>query len=208
MGILGLIMVMLFSIFEQINKAWLQSENRVETFTQARAILDLMSRELSQAVVSPKITFYGKDANDVYFIAPVNTTTNVADLCEVGYVFDPNLFTLTRCLTLSDNTRWDFYASPAAWWRTFDTTKDAVLATATNILNLSFQYLDINGNAIPYGAPANKLPYSIVISLDAVDSRTAARLALVPNVGTAWLPITNSTLRSFSTTVYLPNLTP
>ncbi len=54
MGILGLIMVMLFSIFEQINKAWLQGENRVETFTQSRAIEPHVPR-IIQAVASPKI---------------------------------------------------------------------------------------------------------------------------------------------------------
>jgi prepilin-type N-terminal cleavage/methylation domain-containing protein len=79
MAILGLIMVMLFGIFEQVNKAWLNGENRVETFTQARAIMDLMSRELSQAVATPKISFFG-GPNKVCFVAPVNTAANQADL--------------------------------------------------------------------------------------------------------------------------------
>ena len=88
MAILGLIMVILFSIFEEVNKAWLNSENRVETFTQARAVLDFLSRELSQAVATPKITFYG-DVNKLYFIAPLNTDpANQADLCEVGYEYE------------------------------------------------------------------------------------------------------------------------
>jgi prepilin-type N-terminal cleavage/methylation domain-containing protein len=208
MAILGLIMAILFSIFEQVNKAWLNSENRVETFTQARAILDLLSREVSQAVATPTITFYGKDINDIYFVAPLNTDSGgLADLCEVGYEFDPNQLTLRRRFTQSANAAWDFYANPAGWWRTFDTSKDVILAD-NGILNVSFYYYDANGNAITYGVPVNKLPYSVVISLDAVDSRTFARLKLIPNVGTAWVPITNSTLRSFSTTIYLPNSSP
>src|SRR5437899_1219325 len=56
LAILGLIMTMLFTVFEQVNKAWLNGENRVETFTQARALLDLMSRELSEAIATPKIS--------------------------------------------------------------------------------------------------------------------------------------------------------
>src|SRR5664280_2130498 len=70
MAILSLIMVMLFSAFEQISKAWTNGENRVETFTQARAILDLMSRELSQAIATPKIPFSLQDKRHIYFVAP------------------------------------------------------------------------------------------------------------------------------------------
>ena len=231
MAILGLIMVMLFGIFEQVNKAWLNSENRVETFTQARAIMDLLSRELSQAVATPKITFYG-DVNKVYFIAPVNTDpANQADLCEVGYEFElldtaakPTMkvirrFTQPNALNvIAGSGYWDFYENPFAWWndaaeptRSFDPNTQATLAT-NGVLNLQFQYLRRDGTAFPtpYQSQANlnSLPYAVAIYLDAVDPQTATRLRLVPNVGTAWQAITNSTLRSFSTIVYLPNTSP
>jgi hypothetical protein len=52
----------------------------------------------------------------------------------------------------------------------------------------------------------NKLPSAIIISMDVVDSRTAVKLRLVPS--TLWTNVANSTLRSFSTTVYLPNISP
>jgi prepilin-type N-terminal cleavage/methylation domain-containing protein len=210
MAILGLIMVMLFSVFEQVNKAWLNGENRVETFTQARAILDLMSRELSQAIATSKIPFHA-DTNTVVFVAPVNAQGDpAADLCEVGYVFNPNAYTLTRKLTQSTHANWDFYGG-GLWWNSFDTNKNAVLANDT-ILNLTFQYLDVFGNPIPaLPQDLNKLPYAVLISMGVVDSRTAAKLRLVPippNPITAWQTITNSTLRSFSTLVYLPNALP
>ena len=232
MAILGLIMVMLFSIFEQINKAWLKGENRVETFTQARAILDLMSRELSQAVATPKITFYG-DTNKVYFIAPVDASgTNQADFCEVGYEYElvdasskPTL-KITRRLTLptianiAANSYWDFYANPTAWWNdsaeptgSFDPNGQATLAS-NSVLKLRFEYLKKDGTLFPTTTPYrseannNSLPYGVLIYLDVVDSRTATQLRLVGNSGTAWQSITNSTLRSFSTVVYLPNTSP
>lgn len=84
MAILGLIMVMLFSAFEQINRAWLQGESRVETFTQARAALDFMSKELSQTVTSTNITFLG-NTNNIAFVAPVNDGSSAVDLMEVVY---------------------------------------------------------------------------------------------------------------------------
>ena len=230
MAILGLMMVMLFSVFEQVNKAWLSGENRVETFTQARAILDLMSRELSQAIATPKITFYG-DLHKVYFVAPVNTDpANQADLCEVGYEHElqdplpPGNLTLRIRRRLTEPSaaniaasRWDFYADPTTWWddavptKSFDANREAILA-ANSIVNLTFQYLKADGTPFPSATPyrseanGNRLPYAIVIGLYAVDSRTATKLKLVP--AAQWGSITNSALRFFTTTVYMPNISP
>ena len=75
---------LLFAAFGQASRAWLQSENRVETFSQARSALDFMSKELSQAIVSSNITFLG-DTNDIAFVAPLNIGTNAVDLMEVVY---------------------------------------------------------------------------------------------------------------------------
>ena len=86
MAILGVMMGLLFSVFDQINKAWLQGENRVETFTTARAALDLMSRELAQAVATPAmpnvpgITFYGS-TKQIYFVAPLSTARRICQIC-------------------------------------------------------------------------------------------------------------------------------
>src|SRR2546427_492634 len=60
MAILGLIVVMLLGVFQQTSKAWLRGESHVETFTQARAALDFMCRELSQAIATDKISFFAQ----------------------------------------------------------------------------------------------------------------------------------------------------
>ena len=211
LAITSMIVVMLFAAFNQASRAWTTAENRVETFTDARAVLDLMARELSQAVATPNITFHG-DNQAVYFVAPVNSNpANHADLCEVGYEYrtvTPYEWKIVRHLTepttlnIASGGFWDFYNN-ATWWQTFDPNAEASLAT-NSILNIQFTYLNANGTpiTIPFGGlTANTLPAAIVISLDAIDSRTATRLRLVP--AAAWLPITNSTLRSFSITVYM-----
>ncbi len=231
MAILGVMMALLFSVFNQINKAWLQGENRVETFTTARAALDLMSRELSQAIATNGIVFHG-ETNRVFFVAPVSINpADQDDLCQVGYELDPVLpvgsgawaFQITRHLVEAASTNvtagsWNIY-NPA-WWTSLPATPlvgDAPAALATNcIVNLQFQYFDSAGNPIPatgsgftYPTTYPKFPSEIVISMDVVDSRTATKLRLVPNTGPAsWQGVTNSTLRSFSTTVYLPNISP
>jgi len=84
MAVLSVMIVMLFAAFSQASRAWLQGESRVETFSEARAALDFMARELSQAIVTPNITFLG-DTGDVAFVAPANTGTNAVDLAEVVY---------------------------------------------------------------------------------------------------------------------------
>ena len=89
-GILAILSALLFAAFNQATKAWLQGESRVETFTQARAALDYISKELSQAIVTSNITFLGKSFPDgfsdsIAFVAPVNGGTNAVDLMEVVY---------------------------------------------------------------------------------------------------------------------------
>jgi len=222
MAILGLIMVLLFSVFDQVNKAWLGGENRVETFTQARAILDLMSRELSQAVATTKVPFYLQDAQHIYFVAPVNTVvgSSDADLCEVGYDFvnapptQPTAF--RRRLTKStDPANWIFYTPGASWWTHFTLANDASLADG-NILNVTFKCYDASTPPVQLGPPytaggisGNKLPYTILISMDVVDSRTLARLTVVGDPTGATHPlITGPAKRSFSATVYLSNISP
>ncbi len=84
LAITSMLVVMLFAAFNQASRAWTTAENRVETFTQARAALDFMAKELSQAIVTPNITFLA-DTNNLAFVAPLNEGTNAVDLMEVVY---------------------------------------------------------------------------------------------------------------------------
>jgi prepilin-type N-terminal cleavage/methylation domain-containing protein len=93
MAVLVVMIAMLFAAFSQASRAWLQGENRVETFTQARAALDYMSKELSQAIVTTNgppgglqgLQFLGTN-NSLAFIAPVNNNPGGGgDLMEVVY---------------------------------------------------------------------------------------------------------------------------
>jgi hypothetical protein len=56
-AILVLIVALLASIVGQVNKAWASGQQRVESFQSGRAILELIARELSQAVISNKLQF-------------------------------------------------------------------------------------------------------------------------------------------------------
>ena len=212
MAILGLIMVVLFSVFDQVNKAWLNGENRVETFTQARAIMDLMSRELSQAIANNNLQFNGT-ATSVSFVAPVNSNPlNMSDLCGVGYDFEQHDVFGNWTLRINRHLIQPTSAGVASlmygsvtWW---NGANDAIATLATNsVVALGFQYEDANGNwSTTWGTP-NKLPSAIAIGLTNVDSRTAIRMRQFTPATLPW-SITNSTVRNFSTIVYLPNTTP
>ncbi len=85
MAILVVLVGLLFAAFTQTNKAWLQGESRVETFVQARAALDFISKELSQALVTTNVPF-AANYDSLAFIAPVSDDVNDrVDLVEVAY---------------------------------------------------------------------------------------------------------------------------
>lgn len=94
LAILAILSSLLFAAFSQASKAWLLGESRVETFTQARAALDFMSRELSQAIVNPSVSFLGTNYA-VAFVAPVaNGPGDDVDIEEVVYrLSDSSAFT-------------------------------------------------------------------------------------------------------------------
>src|ERR1041384_5260506 len=172
-SILGLLVFVLFAAFNQASKAWIQGENRVETFQQARAALDDMSKELTQAMASTNISFLGSLTN-VAFIAPINTGTNAVDIEEVVYVLTTNsppslvrrvsAFGSADCTTFNGGvcptTAWDFYPDVALnyrnWPETFDPTRTAVLAE--HVTSIRFEFVATNGTAYPFwnsiGTPA------------------------------------------------------
>jgi prepilin-type N-terminal cleavage/methylation domain-containing protein len=256
MAILGVMLVMLFEAFDQASRSWLQAENRVETYTQARAALDFMTRELSQAVVNSNLQFLATSTN-LAFIAPVNTGTNAVDLMEVVYVLSntgPTTCSLVRRASAygsaaancwnygtksscAGSSPWDFYSNPD-WPETGDPYRTTVLAD--NISSLQFVFYDTNGvsaspsywnssaNAsgtswshenpnLPSGTfistmiMTNRPPGGVLITIEAIDRRTAARLqAIAPN-GTNAANITAVTntlyqvVQPFTTFVEIPN---
>jgi hypothetical protein len=100
MATLAMLTALLFGAIDQANRAWLTSENRVETFTQARAALDFMSREISQAITTNTIPFLAQESTmqlgtispvtlyfgNIAFVASVgNGASDGMDLMEVVY---------------------------------------------------------------------------------------------------------------------------
>lgn len=174
MAVFALLLVILFAAFNQASKAWLQSENRVETFTNARAALDLMSRELSLAMVTTNVSFLA-NIDSLAFVAAASTSTNDGvDLIEVvyrlSYAFgsDPIFNNATAPFKLVRRTSghipggpcqnyygggggcpnaWDFY-NYLDWPETSDPTNTAIVAE--NVVSVRYKFYDIAGDAFDY----------------------------------------------------------
>ena len=123
MAILSSILVILAVMLESTGGAWIDSEERIETYQNARTALELMSRELSPATINTCEQFVvlpGKALSDcgapgavdtsqaAFWMAPLGKD---GDLRAVGYylqrVDDRNFFRLKRYYVGPDNE--DYY---------------------------------------------------------------------------------------------------
>jgi hypothetical protein len=206
MAVLTLLVAALFGAFNQAQKVWLTGENRVQTFQSARATLEFMARELSQAVASTNLMFYGTPTS-VYFVAPLSTSaTDHGDLCEVGYEFDGSsgVWKITRRFTAptTANTTpggaWNIYA--ANWNTSWDPDPVTQACLASNcVLNLGFEYFGAAGS-LGSNYSGTNLPRAVQITIDVIDARSAERFRL-----SSAAAITNENRRTFTTVAQLPN---
>ncbi len=112
-----IIIVILFQVFAAAARQWQSADQRIDTFRDARAAMQLMTRELSRAdlngdskmlrlsdIYSGVTPAFGKE---VYAITPI-PNEGKSDLCTVGYycAYDgvTKAFSLKRVFKNSDDT--------------------------------------------------------------------------------------------------------
>jgi prepilin-type N-terminal cleavage/methylation domain-containing protein len=110
MAILAVLIVLLMSIMDGATKLWRQSENRVDSYREARAAVNAISGDLDSMLISTNMNFFSLDRSDklpstirppseasnIFFLSaqqkgaqehgpsPENPKNN-SDLCVVGY---------------------------------------------------------------------------------------------------------------------------
>ena len=101
-AVLALLITGIYSIFKGGTDSWTKGNVRMERYQNARAVLEMMSRELSCAMVNEARKIYMLGINDdgarikdessrdeLFFIAPTHSTsglgTGESDMCEIGY---------------------------------------------------------------------------------------------------------------------------
>lgn len=97
-AILSIITSTLFSVFQGSLLSQRRGTNKALIYSEARAALDMMSREIEKAFVDERIgahyelwngnsgyrTITGSIGDEFYFIAPMDNS-GIGDLCKVGY---------------------------------------------------------------------------------------------------------------------------
>lgn len=176
--ILVSIVLLLTAMVSGVSRAWTSGEQRVAQFQDGRAVLDLMARELSQAVISPSLQFVqltlpaaanqraGSDS--IFWQAPGSSTTS-GNLAEIGYYLvqdgtksGADVYQLRRFFVLpTDTSNYQIFTSPnqptdtsAPWVTSFvnNSTTPPLVSTpvASGVLAFWVRCFDCNGDLIPW----------------------------------------------------------
>ncbi|MCK4326681.1 type II secretion system protein [bacterium] len=102
--ILVIAVAAIYTSFKGGTTSWTKGTARMERYLNARAALDMISREIQCAMLGSNIIFRGKQAtwndngtdrqdDELYFVAAVNhpAGTGQYDLCEIGYYLNESI---------------------------------------------------------------------------------------------------------------------
>jgi len=176
MAILSLIATTIFTVFYGGLLAYRKCTSRALVYSEARAALDMMSREIEKAIVDERKTIYYElwngssgyrtesKGDEFYFIAPIDNS-GTADLCEVGYWLS-NDNVLRRYFVTDESSYFDYD------FRTYDENASTNLGLNEligNITDLDFWYWDgfsfVKPPSGSFIASDIRLPSAIKISL-------------------------------------------
>lgn len=162
MTVLSILILMLFSFFNQATSAWQGCEKKIDTFREARAALFYLRRDLQNMQAGGCIAFYinpptttlafsgspapASSADMIFFISMVardgqDSTKNKSDLCAIGYYV-----AYTRATDAANslgggayNLHRYFKSSDDAWVDNPATPTTGLLPAFTNPANPIFQ---------------------------------------------------------------------
>lgn len=192
--IFAILATSLFVVFKAGLDSWRRTQAHIEVYQNARAALDMMTRELSAAYLNstnPAITFQGffksivlsgwvtpSGGDEVFFIAALNPSLNYADatsdLCKVGYYLDNTNNQLMKY----------FYYVKTGTTPNYDfaNTTDVIISKiASNVTGFGLWYQDVNGGHLvrwdssnpSWTTNFNKKPTRVVITLTVKEPNSA-----------------------------------
>jgi prepilin-type N-terminal cleavage/methylation domain-containing protein len=165
-AILSTLLVLLTALLSGVNKAWTRGEQQAAQFQDGRAILELISRELGQAVISSTVQFVHDpnlngapqrgNSDCVFWVAPASVTAN-GSLSEIGYYLSDNYELKRFYVPPSDATNYQIFSAPnqptdtaAPWVTNFVTNQNLSTTVASGVLAFWARCLDRNGDPIPW----------------------------------------------------------
>ncbi len=226
MAITSVLIVLLGSVVSAALNVWQQGRNRLDTFANARFILQRIGDEILSAEAQPgrvqfvENTSFGsgptaapETSENVFFVAPYPNDT-AGDLCIIAYRHDATSFHLDRAFK---DSQAGWAAGPGLRYRaagyTFASTDWRTIADGVLEFEIqSFSQADIDTAApTPTAIPSwdsealsGKTPRRIVARLKIVDDKTAVTLgALAP--GPAYDRLVREKAREFTADITLPS---
>lgn len=173
-AILSLLVLLLTSLVSGVHRAWVSGEQQVSEFQDGRAILELISRELSQATISPNLQFVENpslpsavnqraNSDSIFWQGPA-TSTNSGNLAEIGYYLteDPTnaggaVYQLKRFFVPpSDTANYKIFTSPnqptdiGAPWVTSFASNTLSTVVSNGVLAFWIRCYDRNDDLIPW----------------------------------------------------------
>lgn len=197
--LLTVLVVMLMSMVDNATKLWRANENRVESYREARAALNLMVTDLRSIYAGTNTNWFQTNASadfaavpedgQIFFItalpASAQDTNSRSDLCEVGYFLRygrsslstarENTLSLYRYFRESNQTFTNLVNN--AGFFAHSTTNVELLAR--NIPNFRVSYYTVSSNGIvaPWTAnPGDPVPSFVELQITAFNNQTAKRL--------------------------------
>jgi prepilin-type N-terminal cleavage/methylation domain-containing protein len=224
LAITSLLVLLLGNIVSAALKVWQQGRNRLDTFANARFILNRIGDEIIGATTqqgrvqfvenysfSPGPTATATTSENVFFVAPY-PNAKAGDLCVIAYALDSTTHRLQRAFKDSDQA-WTVAASTryraagysnALEWRTI----------ANGVLEFEIQAYSQADVDTPSPTPVptaawdsesagGKTPRHIILRLKVVDDKTAVALgSLAP--GPAYDRLVQEKAREFLSDITLP----
>lgn len=166
-AILTLIAVILTSLLTSVSRAWTAGEQQSSGFQDGRAVLELLSRELSHAVMSPALQFvqnpslpsgmsHRLHSDSIFWQAPVARTA-AGNLAAIGYYLTADYQLRRFFVPPSDQANYQIFTTTnrptdnSAPWVTGFVDRDPLSTTiATGVLAFWVRCFDINGDTIPW----------------------------------------------------------
>lgn len=168
MAILSVLVLLLASLLGGVNRAWISGEQQVQTFQDGRAIIELISRELAQAAISPnlqmvqnaKLTGISQRANadNLFWQANLNSTA-AGSLTEIGYFLDSDFRLMRFVVPPTDASNYQIFSAPpsdeSAAWTDSASTQSLTTVVSANVIAFWIRCFDGNGDPIPWLSDAS-----------------------------------------------------
>jgi prepilin-type N-terminal cleavage/methylation domain-containing protein len=165
-AILSFLALVLTSLLSGVNRAWVSGEQQVSEFQDGRAILELISRELSQAVISPNLQFVQNptlpaglnqraNSDSIFWQAPATSTTS-GNLAEIGYYLTDSYELRRFFVAPTDAANYQIFTSPnqptdnSAPWATSFVSANLSTPLSSGVLAFWVRCFDGNGDLIPW----------------------------------------------------------